>query len=184
MPAILVAILFFILSLIPWNVFGQDAVPNKAEQIAAALNKTKHKVKEKKNIRVEIFIEIKNEPAARANPAEYSGEYDAFDSGITLNLNVDASGNVAGSGSELSKGKFTLRDGKINGAILTATKVFASGATENLEGVFVNRSEAHGTSPENITSRRTTFGFGVPNANLDLRDNGMFVTNLFYELKR
>jgi hypothetical protein len=185
MPAYLIVVLLFILSLIPWNIFGQDAsAQNKAEQIAAALNKTKHKVKEKKNFRVEVFVEIKNEPAVRANPKEYSGEYEAFDSGITLKLEADAKGNVAGSGSELSKGRFTLRDGKINGAVLTATKIYESGATEKLEGVFVNRSEAYGTSPENVTSRKTTFGFGVPNVNLDLKDNGIYMTNLFYEIKR
>ena len=185
MATYLIVVLLFILSLTPWNVFGQNAsgAQNKAEEIAAALNKTKHKIKEKRNIRIEIYIDVKNEPAVRANPSEYSGEYEVFDTGINLKIEADRNGNVSGSGSELRKGKFVLRDGRIESALLTATKVFESGATEKLEGVFVNRTEVHGTSPDKISERKTSFGFGVANAHLDLRDNGIYLTNLFYELK-
>lgn len=185
MPAYLIVVLLFILSLIPWDIFGQDvSARNKAEQVAAGLNKTKHKIKEKKGFRTEAFVEIKNIPAIRSNPSEYSGEYAVGDLGISLSLTADANGNVTGSGTELEKGKFTLRDARIEGALLTATKVYESGAIEKLEGVFVNRTAVAGTSPENITSRETHFGFGVPNVNLNLKDNGIYLTNLFYELKR
>jgi hypothetical protein len=55
---------------------------------------------------------------------------------------------------------FTLRDARIDGALLTATKVFADGGTKRLEAVFSNRTVAGGKNPNRIESRETSYGLG------------------------
>ena len=65
--------------------------------------------------------------------------------GLSLDLKVDGSGNVAVNGYErldmdspVWRG-FTLRNARIQRA-LTGTKVYANGTTEPFEGVFINRT--------------------------------------------
>jgi hypothetical protein len=53
--------------------------------------------------------------------------------------------------------RFTLRSARIEGALLTATKVYDDGATQTLEGVFITRTER--TSPTD--PGRSRFGLGV-----------------------
>ena len=55
----------------------------RAQTLAAALDKNKYKKKEKHNIKIEIYIDIKNEPVAKSNPADYSGSYGGEDNGIS-----------------------------------------------------------------------------------------------------
>jgi hypothetical protein len=55
---------------------------------------------------------------------------------------------------------FTLKDARLNGAVLTATKIFSDGRTDPLEAVFVNRNIAHGKNANEIAERKTAFGLG------------------------
>ena len=96
------------------EVLAQNSA-QKGQELATALDKTKHKKKEKKNISIELYIDIKNEPAVKPNPSEYSGVYQAEDGAYRLELRVAADGAAEGSGhdrtgEESTKSSFTLRD--------------------------------------------------------------------------
>ena len=143
-------------------VCAQD-VGGRAQSLAAALDKTKYKKKEKGLVKVEFYIDIKNTPAVM-NAADYSGVYDT-QFGYRLVLNVDASGAATGSGYDSldqdgTRANFTLRDARVQGAVLTATKVYDNGETQNFEAVFVNRTVSAGTSPDRITDTETVSGIG------------------------
>jgi len=72
---------------------------------------------------------------------------------------------------------FTLKNGKIEGALLTAMKVYGSGQTEKLESVFLNR-----TSFESPTDKGfTTFGLGTVGGPTEV--SGLTLDRLFYELR-
>jgi hypothetical protein len=154
------------------EVYAQDAGA-RAQTLAAALDKNKYKKKEKHNISIETYVDIKNEPVVKGNPADYSGRYSADD--YKLELKVDANGSAEGSGYDLRnaegdrwpKMKFALRDARVEGALLTGTKVFENGQTEAFEAVFANRTVTSGKNAETINSRNTSFGIGFIQANKD-----------------
>ena len=141
-----------------------QAVDQKTQDLVAALDKTKYKKKEKKNISIELYIDVKNTAALRSSPAEYSGSYNA--DGYHLDLQVASNGAATGSGYDsLSMGngntvKFTLQDARVQGALLTATKVYQNGETRPFEAAFVNRTVTSGSNPSAIASRETAFGLG------------------------
>src|SRR5689334_14000776 len=76
-------------------VCAQDA-GGRAQSLAAALDKTKYKKKEKGLVKVEVYVDVKNKPAVMT-AAAYSGVYET-DIGYRLDLHVDASGAATGSG--------------------------------------------------------------------------------------
>jgi hypothetical protein len=142
--------------------YAQDA-GTRARELAAALDKTKYKKKEKANISIEFYIDIKNEPALRANAAEYSGTY--ADDESRLDLRVAADGTVTGGGHDTSPergqgGDFTLKDARVDGAFLSGTKIYTGGEARKFEAVFVNRTIANGQNAGKIDSRDTSFGIG------------------------
>jgi len=162
--------------------YGQDALA-----MAAALDKNKHKKKEKSkdgvNVSFEMYVDIKHEPVVK-QPAEYSNTYVDVDGGFILDLRVADDGTVEGSGEDTVNGEanagkrsFTLDHGRVNGAVLTADKVFADGSVERLEAVFVNRTTLEGKSPEAITSRRTAFGVGF------IQKRGEWTNRVFLTVK-
>lgn len=159
-----------------------DEGRQKSQEIAALFNKTKHKVKEKRGVRIEVFVDIKSEPALKRNVSEYSGRYKS-DTDDWLDLKVSTDGKIEASGSEPAPQKsrrFTFKDARIEGALFTATKVYEDGSSEKFEAVFLNR-----TVRVNQNGGETTvFGLGVrfdpPKMNLDV---GFVVNKLFYELK-
>jgi len=141
------------------DVIAQDA-SQRTRDLVAALDKTKYKNQEKANISVEVFVDIKNEPAIR-EPSQYSGIYES--DGYRLELNVAKGGIVTGSGHDTYFAKnvrmnFRLKDVRIEGALLTATKVYESGESIPFEAVFVDRTSRAGTRPDAIASSDTTFG--------------------------
>ena len=145
-------------------VFAQDA-ERKTQDLIAALGKTKYKKKEKKNISFELYIDIKSEAVVKNNVREYAGVYNSSDAGYRIELRVSVEGAVEGSGYDTDfnnsqKQNFTLKDARIKGALLTATKVFADGNTEKLEAVFNNRTVIEGKNPNEINSRETKYGLG------------------------
>jgi len=135
----------------------------QAQTLAASLDKNKYKKKEKKNISIEIYIDIKNEPAVKS-PGEYSGIYET--DGYRLDLQAGTDGSATGGGYETSgwdnepKRNFTLKDARIDGALLSGTKVFDDSSSERFEAVFVNSSVLSGKNAETIESRDTSFGVG------------------------
>ena len=95
-------------------------------------------------------------------------------------LTLPAGGTVAGRGAENGR-TFELRDGRVDGSRLNATKRFADGTTEALEGIFINRRRIEGRTAEEITSDHTTFGPGV--TSVDFTFGGATFDRLFYERK-
>ena len=156
----------------------------RAQAIVASFNKSKHVVKEKHGVRKEKYLRVESVPALKQNPADYSGAYEGTDARFSLQLRVDASGKVEGSGVEplndearVSRG-FTLRNGRINGALITATKVYASGSTAPFEGVFINKTVYESPTDKGVTA----FGLGVVGQQIQV--GGVSVDKLFYQLKR
>src|SRR5678816_654244 len=138
-----------------------SSVEARTQAIVASFNKSKHVVKEKRGVRMEKYKKVVS-TAAIKNVRDYAGSYEADGMGLSLDLKVDANGNVSANGYEQVQSDspvwrgFTLRNARIQGALLTATKVYANGATAPFEGAFIYR-----TSYESPTDRGvTTFGLG------------------------
>jgi hypothetical protein len=156
----------------------------RAQAIVASFNKSKHVVKEKRGVRKEKYLDVRSAPAVKSNPADYSGAYEASDARFSLELRIDTNGKVEGTGydplnddSAVSR-SFTLRNGRVSGALLTATKAYGDGSSEPLEGVFINK-----TIFESPTDKgTTTFGLGVVGKQFQM--DGMTVDRLFYEPRR
>lgn len=136
---------------------------SRAAAIATSFNQYKNEVKEKRGVRLAKYKRIVVTPIARSDPSEYSGSYEAQTFGYTLDLTVDSRGIVTGSGYQpldidgTVRRRFTLRNGRVDGALFTATKVYENGSTQPIEGVFMNRTSYD--SPN--ASGRTDFGLGV-----------------------
>ena len=136
----------------------------RTAMIVAGFDQFKHEVKDKRGVRKEKYKRIETAPVVRSDPRSYSGSYEAMTFGDTLDITVDSRGNVTGGGYQplnidgTVRRKFTLRDGRVDGALFTATKIFENGSRESIEGVFMNRTSYH--SPTD-TKGNTTFGLGV-----------------------
>jgi len=162
---VLVLIVFIICGFVSaGNTFAQTSgSPQKTQELAASLDKTKYKHKVKKNFEFELYIDIKNEAVVK-NPVEYAGVYESPEASYRIELRING-GKVEGSGYETnfqnsSRVNFTLRDARIEGALLLATRVYADGSVKKLEAVFVNRTVTEGANPNKINSRETKFGLG------------------------
>ncbi|HEY0243133.1 MAG TPA: hypothetical protein VGC52_10785 [Gemmatimonadaceae bacterium] len=147
------------------------SISARTAAIVAAFSKNKHVVKERRGVRHEKYKKVVSEPVLNTNPEMLTGTYEVDDIGSTLILQVSRDGQVSGSGTEtLAEGvarTFTLKDGKIDGALLIAVKVFRSGRTERLEGAFMNR-----TSYDSPTDRGVSaLGLGVIGAPLTFHGN-------------
>ena len=146
------------------EVFAQNA-QQKTQELIAALSKSKYKKKEVKNFSFERYIDIKSEAVVKKNAGDYTGVYESPDANYRLELRVSTNGKAEGSGFDTDfrnseKQSFTLRDAKIEGALLTATKIYANGVTEKLEAVFNNRTTVEGKNPNEIERRETRYGLG------------------------
>lgn len=165
MPQILFIIVAFIISLLfNTSIFAQSA-QQKTQDLTAALAKTKYKKKEKRNISIEIYVDVKFEAVVKNNPRDYAGIYEAEDAEHRLELRVASNGIVEGTGYETDwnsgqRKNYVLRDARIEGALLTASKVFSNGETEKLEAVFSNRTVSGGKNPNQIETRETKYGLG------------------------
>ena len=145
------------------SVIQAQDVAQKTRELTASLDKTKHKKKEKKGFSFETYVDVKNTPATRSDPSLYSGIYKA--EGYVLDLKVAKNGTVEGTGSDqmLNNGreaKFTLRNARVEGALLTAIKEYADGEARKFEAVFVERTVVQGKSPDAIESTEKAFGLG------------------------
>ena len=145
------------------------------DEMLARFNKVKQKSKHRHGAVVERYINVQSELA----PGR-SGSYEAIDFARTLTLEVHADGTVAGHGAEEGR-TFEVRDGRVDGSHLIATKRFPDGTTEPLEGIFINRRRIEGRTAQEITSDHTTFGLGV--TSVDFTFGGTNFDRLFYERK-
>ena len=145
------------------------------DEMLARFNKVKQKSKHRHGVLMERYVNVHSELA----PSR-SGTYEAADFGRTLTLELHADGTVAGRGAEEGR-TFELRDGRVEGSHLSATKRYADGATEPLEGIFINLRRIEGRTAEEITSDHTTFGLGV--TSVDFTFKGTTFDRLFYERK-
>jgi hypothetical protein len=172
-------ILFVFCFVLADTAYSQNAAA-RTDALIAALAKTKYKKKEKRNITVEVYVDMKSEAVLKANLQEYSGVYETY--GYRLDLRVAPDGKATGSGYDqigdsAAKHDFTLRDARVEGALLTATKVYADGRTEAFEAVFNNRTVATGKNANEIESRETQYGLGF------IQNYGEWNNRVFLELK-
>ncbi|HEY8563542.1 MAG TPA: hypothetical protein VIL74_24400 [Pyrinomonadaceae bacterium] len=152
----------------------------RTDALVAALAKTKYKKKEKKNISIEIYIDIKSEPVVKSNPSEYSGVYEA--DGYRLDLRVNANGSAEGSGYDRvgdgsARQNFTLREARVEGALLTATKIYDGGAAEPFEALFNNRIIVQGKNANELETRESFYGIGF------VQNRSDWNNRVFLELK-
>jgi len=113
----------------------------------------------------------------KSNISEYSGVYEVQDLGYVISVQVGSDGRIQASGSERSRA-FTLENAKIDGALLTATKVYSDGAREKFEGSFLNRTDRNSPTDPGVT----IFGLGVV-LTTPFEVNGLTYDKLFYQLK-
>jgi hypothetical protein len=152
--------------------------------IVASFNKSKHVTKEKHGVRKEKYKEIRSEAVVRSDPRTYSGTYEVQDLGLTLNLRLDQNGRGEGTGDELVgqdpsvKRHFRLVDTKVEGALLTGTKLYADGTSDRLEGVFLNQTTFESPTDKGVTR------FGIGMLGKPVHIDGVTVDKLFYELRR
>ena len=160
----------------------QDASA-RARSLAASFTKSKHVVKEKHGIRVEKFKDVRSEPAPKTDARLYSGEYEA-EHGCVFSLKVGRDGRAEVNGTEPAEDftctrKFTLKGARVEGALLTGTKVYDDGLAEPFEGVFINRTDRNSPTDPGTTA----FGLGVI-FHTPKSVNGLNMERLFYALKR
>ena len=151
-----------------YEVRCQDTA-QRTQELVAALDKTKYKKKEKKNVSIEIYIDIRNDPQVPK--------------GYQLDLQAAANGSVTGTGRDMvdsdnaASRTFTLRDAHIQGALLTGTKVYDNGQTEAFDALFTNRTVSSGRNANEVTDRKTTFGIGF------IQNQGTWTNRVFLERK-
>jgi hypothetical protein len=160
---------------------AQDASA-RARELAAAFSKRKHEVKERRGIRVEKFKEIRSEPAPKTDARLYSGEYEAERGALSLKVYADGRAEATGTEpyADFSRTRsFALKNARVEGALLTGTKVYEDGSHEPFEGVFINRTDRNTPTDPGATA----FGLGVifdPPKTV----GGLATGRLFYALKR
>ena len=162
------------------TVYGQNAQA-KTDELITALGKTKYKKKDKKNISIEVYIDVKSEAVVKSNVRDFSGVYESG-SDYRLELRVSSSDQIEGNGydteyNSFGKRNYTLRDARIEGALLTATKVFENGETVKFEAVFNNRTVTQGKNPNAVENRETKFGLGF------IQTNSNWTNRVFLELR-
>ncbi len=159
----------------------QSSTESRAQQLAAAFTKQKHVVAEKRGVRKEKYKDVRTEPMVKQDITEYSGVYQVTDFGDLIDLRIGSDGRIqaVGHDSDQPSRTFVIEDGKIEGAVLTATKVYRDGETERLEGVFMTRTERTSPNDPGIT----TFGLGVVLAT-PREFAGNTYEKLFYQLQQ
>jgi hypothetical protein len=159
----------------------QQVSQSRAQQLAAAFTKQKHVVSEKRGVRREKYKDVRSEPAVKQDITEYSGVYQVVGLGDVIDLRIGSDGRIQADGhdSDRPSRTFVLENGRIEGAVLTAIKVYRDGATQRFEGVFMTRTER--TSP--MDPGITTSGLGVVLAT-PREFGGNTYDKLFYQLKQ
>jgi hypothetical protein len=109
------------------------------------------------------------EPVAKQNVAEYAGRYVGLMPDYYLEIAVTADGTLSVTSQERTR-RATLRDIRLAGAQLTATRVYPDGTTGEFAATFVNR----------VLNGESSFGIMVENANVEFDD--VTFNRVFYHL--
>jgi hypothetical protein len=120
--------------------------------------KLKHKQKEKRF-----------EPIVKQRVEEYAGRYVGIMPDYYLEIAAGADAQLSVTSYE-GRRRATLRDIRLAGARLTATRVYADGTTTAFEATFANR----------ILNGHSSFGIMVENLNVEFED--MTFNRIFYRL--
>ncbi len=110
------------------------------------------------------------EPAARPALKDYEGRYTGIEGSYFIEIQFTQDGGLSITSYE-SERQAVLKDIRLTGAIITATKVYTDGATENFSGVFANR----------ILNGQSAYGIIVDN--MQVKVAGLTLTALFYKLR-
>ena len=148
-----------------------SASETRTQEILAMFSKSKNVQKSKRGVVKSVFVERHGEPVTGR---DVSGTYEV--DGLPLTLRLTANG---GSGAD-RRGAFTLRDLRRSGAYFTATKAYANGRTEPLEGVFMELVTRAGKTSADATTTRT-FGLGVTLDEPYVVAGGVHLERVFYE---
>jgi hypothetical protein len=109
------------------------------------------------------------EPVVKERVGDYAGRYVGIMPDYYLDIAAGADGELSVTSHEGGR-RATLRDIRVEGARLTATRVYANGATKDFSATFSNR----------ILNGATSFGVMLENLNVEFE--GMTFTRLFYRL--
>ena len=127
--------------------------------VPAGAQKFKNKKKEKRF-----------EPVAKANVADYAGRYVGIVPDYYLEITAAGADGQLSVTSYEGRRRATLRGVRVEGARLTATRVYENGATKPFEATFANR----------ILNGESAFGIMVENLNIEFED--MTFNRIFYRL--
>ncbi len=153
----------------------------RSQAIAAEFTKHKELSKEKYGVRKVKYKDVRSEPAIKQNAREYAGVYEVSDLGEMLSLQVDSNGRIQGNGYERQGEQtrtFNLQNARIEGALLTATKVYDNGTSERFEGAFLIRTDRESPTDPGVQM----FGLGVV-LSTPRQINGNAYDKLFYQRK-
>jgi len=109
------------------------------------------------------------EPVVKQRVEEYAGRYTGIMPDYYLEVAATADGQLHIMSQEGDR-RATLRDIRLDGARLTATRAYSDGATREFEATFVNR----------ILDGESSFGIMVENVEVPF--DGMTLTRIFYRL--
>ncbi|MGA9996209.1 MAG: hypothetical protein WBP93_12395 [Pyrinomonadaceae bacterium] len=107
------------------------------------------------------------EPVVKENVRDYAGKYVGIESSYSLEIQAGADGRLIINVYENGR-KALLKDIRVDGAKLTATKVFEDGTNGKFEGEFVNR----------VLNGQTAFGI-IVESNIHIADD-VTLSRLFY----
>lgn len=167
----IVIALFSLTVLLVSKTYSQSA-KEKAEAIAAEFSKEKNKEKEKNGATTEKHKVVEAKPDFRDNTAAYAGKYELNGQGDRIVFrysNNTWEGDYMQLLDNKEVKKATLKDIRIESALLTATIQYTDGKSAPVEGVFINRFKNGEKIP----------GLGVREV-LDL-SNGFIMDEAFYK---
>ncbi|HEY2847630.1 MAG TPA: hypothetical protein VGI80_07415 [Pyrinomonadaceae bacterium] len=158
-------------------------VSGRTQDLVAQLDKTKHKVKDKRGTHFESYTDVRNEASTR-KLGDLAGHYvsrDMSDLFMDLTVNSDGTATAAGTtyemvGENSVRMSYTFK-GRVDGALLTGTRTLENGKTGPFEAVFVNRTVHEGTTPAEATVTYQGFGLGY------LEQNENWTNRVFMEKK-
>ena len=107
------------------------------------------------------------EPVVKQNLKDYEGTYVGVDPTYVIEIRLDEDGRLSASSVEGNK-RMTLANVKVEGAQLTARKVYVDGTTVEFEGTFVNR----------VLNGRRAFGLLVEGSQINMA--GLRLDRIFY----
>jgi hypothetical protein len=142
----------------------------RTREILAMFSKSKNVQKSKRGVTKSVFVEKHGEAVTGGDVA---GTYEVDGAGLSLRLTANG-----GSGVD-RRGAFTLRGMRRSGAYFTATKAYANGRTEPLEGVFMELVTRAGKTPADATTTRA-FGLGVTLEEPYVVAGGVHLERVFY----